>query len=350
MLPASRSGNTSTLARPATALAPFTFLAATASESAASPCSSPSTARSGRSVAHQFERRAHLVDAGVAGAAVGGERQQRHARLVAEQASRAVRRGDGNVGQLRRRRIGVQRAVGKDVGPGRAVGRRHDHQEEARGCGNAGRQADRDHPGLDHPPRRVGDAGHHRRGVAGRDHGAREVERSAQHALGHSGRHLVAARGDVGCIGRQARVALRVAHLAALEPHAEAVRKRAHLGNGPKQHGRRQARLAQALRAPQDAFVLAFRQYDLERAAPDGRHGFRDDIQCPPRWPPSCTDVGFVLARAGLRSGAANDRDCAGRSAPGAVTAPRQCHGTRRSGEASLSPTAAAGPIVSSSR
>ena len=47
MLSASRSGNTSTLARPATGPRSFSFFAATLSTSAASACSSPSIASCG---------------------------------------------------------------------------------------------------------------------------------------------------------------------------------------------------------------------------------------------------------------------------------------------------------------
>jgi hypothetical protein len=47
MLPASRSGKTSTFARPATAPTSCNFFAATAGESAASACSSPSIASDG---------------------------------------------------------------------------------------------------------------------------------------------------------------------------------------------------------------------------------------------------------------------------------------------------------------
>src|SRR5215217_3169400 len=47
MLPAWRSGNTRTLARPATGLFSLTFLAATTGTIAASACNSPSMARSG---------------------------------------------------------------------------------------------------------------------------------------------------------------------------------------------------------------------------------------------------------------------------------------------------------------
>src|SRR5450759_3773010 len=55
MFPASSDGNTSTLALPATGL-DGDFRAATAGASAASPCNSPSTARSGATSSTRLER------------------------------------------------------------------------------------------------------------------------------------------------------------------------------------------------------------------------------------------------------------------------------------------------------
>ena len=68
------------------------------------------------------QRGAHLVDARRGRAAMGRERQQRHARFLTEQASGACRGGDGDVGELVCVGVGIDRAVGKHIGARRLPG------------------------------------------------------------------------------------------------------------------------------------------------------------------------------------------------------------------------------------
>ena len=130
MLPASRSGKTSTLARPATSPGSFSFLAATAGDSAASPCSSPSIFEMRRLGLWQM-RSAYddLVGIRVAAAALGWKRTAaRHAVSSPRKQRSAGGRCDGNVGEFRCIRLDVDAAIGKNRQAVRPL-----HQEETGG-------------------------------------------------------------------------------------------------------------------------------------------------------------------------------------------------------------------------
>ena len=177
MLPASRSGNTSTLARPATGPASFIFFAATAGLNAASACISPSIASSGARRARDGERAHDLVDMRVRGAALGRERQQRDARFLAQHAPAARGGRERDVGERLGRRIGIHRAIGKDQ---RAL--REEHEEEARRRGATRCEADRHHSRLDHSRGRARGTGDHRVGVANAQHEASVEQRLGREA------------------------------------------------------------------------------------------------------------------------------------------------------------------------
>ena len=120
MLPASRSGNTSTFARPATAPTSFNFLAATAGLNAASACSSPSIASSGARARAISSARTTLSTCACAAlplvendssATRGSSRSTRRQLSAEESAMSASASGD---------RIGVHRAIGEDRARDRA--------------------------------------------------------------------------------------------------------------------------------------------------------------------------------------------------------------------------------------
>jgi hypothetical protein len=118
-----------TVARPATSLS-GSFVAATPMSTAASYWIGPSTERSGAR-AHECGRRAHAVDARAAARLARRVGEHGDARLDPE-LDRSRRRGDGDVGQLLVRRLGVDGAVAVDE---HAVAEAH--QEDARDDGDA---------------------------------------------------------------------------------------------------------------------------------------------------------------------------------------------------------------------
>ena len=119
----------------------------------------------------------------MAGAAVGRKREKRHAWRDAQDGGSAHGRGDGNVGQGVRVRIGIHCAISINHRTRAAHRRRAGHDEKTRWCGNAVSQSDGHQGGFDHAFGWAGDTRDQRLGVAQRNECAAEVQRFADQLL-----------------------------------------------------------------------------------------------------------------------------------------------------------------------
>ena len=208
------------------------------------------------------QRLAHLVDAGMLRAAFGRERQHGHARCFAQQRLRAARRGDGDVGELLRVRIGIDRAIGKDESARPLADEiRHDHEEIARRQRDAVAKAHGHQPGLDHALGRVGAAGHHRVGVALAHHHAAEIQRFGRQPRRHGRRQGGTHPRQRRAIGLKPRIAARVDQFNAGQRLSGG--SRGDCRRIAEQNRPRQFLGFEADRGGDDARILALRQNDF---------------------------------------------------------------------------------------
>ncbi len=125
-----------------------------------------------------------FLHAGARCAALGGERQQRHARLLAQNPPGAHRGGQSNVGQLLGRRVDIHCTVRVNKGLvllAKKVG--HDHEEIARRRPNARQQTHRQHTGLNQDGSRAGNPANGCVRIAAGDHHTPIQQRLAKHVL-----------------------------------------------------------------------------------------------------------------------------------------------------------------------